>query len=137
MQSVKSTSPVTENHGKNSYVNYTTFTRTLSCPMRTAIMTPSTPTRMKRTITTRAICTSEHSSAPLVVFHVSLMMCHTTLAQVVHVSVTPSSRQVAHVWFSDLFDFPFYFNLSFSVFFLSSVLMHPDLHTDLDNLDTV
>ena len=42
---------------------------------------------MTRTITTGTICTSEHSSAPLVVFHVSLMMCHTTLAQVVHVSV--------------------------------------------------
>ena len=32
---------------------------------------------------------------------------------------------------------PFYFNLSFPVFFHSSVLMHPDLHTDLDNLDSV
>ena len=32
---------------------------------------------------------------------------------------------------------PFYFDLSFPVFFHSSVLMHPDLHTDLDNLDTV
>ena len=32
---------------------------------------------------------------------------------------------------------PFYFNLSFTVFFHSSVLMHPDLHTDLDNLDSV
>ena len=49
-------------------------------------MTPSTPSTMTRTITTRAICTSEHSSAPLVVFPV-LMMCHTTLAQVVHESV--------------------------------------------------
>ena len=27
---VKSTSPVTENHNKNGYVNYTTFTRTSS-----------------------------------------------------------------------------------------------------------
>ena len=60
---VKSTYPVTENHNKNGYVNYTTFTRTSSRPMRTTIMTPSTPTRMTRTITTRAICTSEHSSA--------------------------------------------------------------------------
>ena len=43
-----------------------------------------------------------------------------------------------HVWFSLIFTFlPFYFNLSFPVFFHSSVLMHPDLHTDLDNLDTV
>ena len=38
---------------------------------------------------------------------------------------------------SDLFDLPFYFELSFSVFFHSSVLMHPDLHTDLDNLDSL
>ena len=42
------------------------------------------------------------------------------------------------VWFSLIFTFlPFYFDLSFPVFFHSSVLMHPDLHTDLDNLDTV
>ena len=32
---------------------------------------------------------------------------------------------------------PFYFDLSFPVFFHSSVLMHPEPHTDLDNLDTV
>ena len=38
---------------------------------------------------------------------------------------------------SDLFILPFYFDLSFPVFFHSSVLMHPDLHTDLDNLDSV
>ena len=86
---VKSTSPVPENHNKNGSVNYTIITRTSSRPMRTTIMTPSTPTRMTRTIAMRAICTSEHSSALLVVFHVSLMMCHTTLAQVVHVSVHP------------------------------------------------
>ena len=101
-------------------------------------MTPSTPSTMTRTITTRAICTSEHSSAPLVVFHVSLMMCHTTLAQVVHVSVISSSRHPCTCAFLlDLFDLPFYFDLSFPVFFHSSVLMHPDLHTDLDNLDSV
>ena len=38
---------------------------------------------------------------------------------------------------SELFDLPSYFDLSFPVFFHSSVLMHPDLHTDLDNLDSV
>ena len=49
-----------------------------------------------------------------------------------------SSRHVAYVSFSLIFTYlPFYFNLSFTVFFLSSVLMHPDLHTDLDNLDSV
>ena len=46
--------------------------------MRTSTMTQSTPTRMTRTITTRPICTSEHSSAPLVVFPV-FMMCHDPL----------------------------------------------------------
>ena len=60
------------------------------------------------------------------------------LAQVVRVSVISSSRHVAHVSSSlILFDLPFYFHLSFPVFFLSSVLMYPDLHTDLDNLDSV
>ena len=40
--------------------------------------------------------------------------------------------------FSLIFTYlPFNFNLTFSVFFHSSVLMHPDLHTDLDNLDSV
>ena len=33
--------------------------------------------------------------------------------------------------------FPFHFDLTFPVFFLSSVLMHPEHYTDLDNLDTV
>ena len=49
-----------------------------------------------------------------------------------------SSRHVAHVWFSLIFTYvPFYFHLSFPVFFHSSVLMYPDLHTDLDNPDSV
>ena len=56
-----------------------------------------------------------------------------------------SRSRVCHLIFTpcicaflfDLFDLPFYFNLSFSVFFHSSVLMHPDLHTDLDNLESV
>ena len=99
-------------------------------------MTQSTPSRMTRTITTRTICTSEHSSAPLVVFHVSLMSCHTTLAQVVRVSVILTPCRTCVVLLDSL-RLPFYFDLSFPVFFLSSVLMHPDLHTDLDNLDSV
>ena len=53
-------------------------------------------------------------------------------------SVISSSRHVAHVCFSLIFIYLlFYFNLSFPVFFHSSVLMHPDLHTDLDNPDSV
>ena len=49
-----------------------------------------------------------------------------------------SSRHVAHVSFSLIFTYlPFYFNLSFPVFFHSSVLMHPDLHSDLNILDSV
>ena len=90
---------------------------------------------MTRTITTRTICTSEHSSAPCVVFPV-FITCHTTLAQVVLESVI--FTVVAHVSSSlILFDLPFYFHLYFPVLFLFSFLMHPDLHTDLDNLDSV
>ena len=74
-------------------------------------MTPRIPTRMTRTITTRTTCTSEHSSAPCEVFLV-FITCHTTLAQVVLESVI-------------------------FVLFLFSFLMHSDLHTDLDNLNTV
>ena len=48
-----------------------------------------------------------------------------------------SSRHV-YVWFSLIFIFlPFYFDLTFPVFFHSSVLVHPDQYTDLDNLDSV
>ena len=36
-----------------------------------------------------------------------------------------------------LFDLPFYFDLSFPVFFLSSVLMYPDLQTNLYDPDSV
>ena len=32
---------------------------------------------------------------------------------------------------------PFYFDLTFPVLFHSSVLMHPEPHTDLDNLNTM
>ena len=44
-----------------------------------------------------------------------------------------------HAWASllDLTFLPFYFDLSFTVFFHSSVLIHPEPHTDLDNLNTV
>ena len=60
------------------------------------------------------------------------------MAQVVH----ESSR---HLIFTPcicvvLLDFaylPFYFNLSFPVFFHSSVLMHSEQHTELDNLITM
>ena len=58
------------------------------------------------------------------------------LAQVVHVSVIFTPCRIC-AFLSDLFDLLFYFDLSFTVFFHSSVLMHPDLHTDLDNLDSV
>ena len=44
-----------------------------------------------------------------------------------------------HTWASllDLTFLPFYFDLTFPVLFHSSVLMHPEPHTDLDNLNTV
>ena len=44
-----------------------------------------------------------------------------------------------HTWASllDLTFLPFYFDLTFPVFFHSSVLMHPEPHTNLDNLNTV
>ena len=37
----------------------------------------------------------------------------------------------------DLTFLPFYFDLTFTVFFHSSVLMHPEPHSDLDNLNTM
>ena len=37
----------------------------------------------------------------------------------------------------DLTFLPFYFDLSFPVFFHFSALLHPEQHTDLDNLNTM
>ena len=54
-------------------------------------------------------------------------------SRVCHLTYTPWKC----AFLSDLFDLPFYFDLSFPVFFHSSVLIHPDLHTDLDNPDSV
>ena len=77
-----------------------------------------------------------HRARCLVVFPVLLMMCHTSLAQVVHESVIFTPCHDERFSF-DLTYLPSYFDLSFPVFLQSSVLMHPDLHTDLDNLDSV
>ena len=64
-------------------------------------------------------------------------MCHDPLWLKFFESVIPSPRH-AHVSLSlILFDLPLYFNLSFPVFFLSSVLMVPDLQTDLYDPDSV
>ena len=100
--------------------------------MRTTIMTPSTPTRITRTITTRAICTSEHSSALLVVFpRFSDVESWSSWLKSFTCPVTPSACLPCCAvlpWSSPT-------SLSTStcpspVFFHSSVLMHPDLHTD-------
>ena len=65
------------------------------------------------------------------------MSCHTHLIGSRCPWVFTSSH--LHAWASllDLTFLPFYFDLTFSVFFHSSVLMHPEPHTDLDNLNTV
>ena len=63
------------------------------------------------------------------------MMCHDPFGSS-SLSLS-SSRHVAHVSFSLIFDLSLYFNLSFPVFFLSSVLMFPDLQTDLYDRDSV
>ena len=93
-------------------------------------MTPSTPSTMTRTTTTHANCTSVHCSALVVV------LSHDPIGSS---SLSPSLHpHVAHVLLSlILFDLSLYFNLSVPVFFFSSVLMFPDLHTDLHDPDSV
>ena len=65
-----------------------------------------------------------------------LMSCHTHLMaqDVLESHFIPSSCMSVSL---DLNFLPFYFDLSFSVFFHFSVLMHPEPHTDLDNLNTM
>ena len=100
-------------------------------------MTPSTPSTMTRTTTTHANCTSEHGSALVVVFPV-LMLSHDPLWLKFIESFISCHPHVAHVLLSlILVDHSLYFNLSFTVFFLSSVLMFPDLQTDLYGPDSV
>ena len=98
-------------------------------------MTQITSTRMTRTTTTRASCTSEHGTKS------ALFRCHTLMAHAPHLAkdvlgshFTPSSYMCVLL---DLAFLPFYFDLTIPVFFLSSVLMHPEHYTDLDKLDTV
>ena len=65
------------------------------------------------------------------------MLCHTHLIWLkMFLGPTSLHRHTCAV-LSDLTFPPFYFDLSFTVSFHSSVLMHPEHHTDLDNLDTV
>ena len=96
-------------------------------------MTQITSTRMTRTTTTRASCTSEHGTQS------ALFRRHTLMAHAPHwlkmfLGLTSLHRHTCVV----LLDLTFLpFDLTFTVFFHSSVLMHPEHYTDLDNLDTV
>ena len=54
----------------------------------------------------------------------------------VFLSLTSSHLHTCAV-LSDLDFLPFYFDLSFPVFFQSSFLMHTEQHTELDNLITM
>ena len=104
--------------------------------MRTTSMTQTTSTSTSTRTPTRASCTCEHGSqsAQSPSF---LMSCRTRLIGSRCSWVFTSSRLHACGVLSDLTFLPFYFDLSFPVFFHSSVLMHPEQHTDLDNLSTV
>ena len=64
-------------------------------------------------------------------------MCHDPLWLKFIESVIPSPRHAHVLLFLVLFDLSLYFDLSFPVFFLSSVLMFPDLQTDLYDRDSV
>ena len=101
---VKSTSPVTENHYKNGYLNYNIYKNFIMTNVDINSDTKYTVNNDTNNHDTRnlAICTSEHSSAPLVVFLV-LMMCHTTLAQVHRVfHLTSSACRTCVVVFDSL-----------------------------------
>ena len=91
-------------------------------------MTQITSTGTSTRTTTRASCTCEHIERAVFVVHL-LMSCHT------HLMTQDVLESSLHPIF--VHELPFYFDLTFTVFFHSSVLMHPEPHTDLDNLNTV
>ena len=132
---VKSTSPETENHDKNGYVFQDNNKNFIMTNVDINSDTKYTNTNdmnkhdardlhkwaLQRTVSLRSSCWSR----------VTPHWLKSSLS-------LSSSRHVSHVSSSlILFDLPFYFHLYFSVLFLSSFLMHSDLHTDLDNLDSV
>ena len=79
---------------------------------------------------------AQHVERAIFVVHL-LMSCHTHLmAQDVLKSSFPSAFHPS-ASLLDLTFLPFYFDLTFPVFFHSSVRTHPEPHTDLDNLNTV
>ena len=96
-------------------------------------MTQITSTSTSTRTPTRASCTCEHGTKS------ALFRRHTLMHLMAQVVLESSPHLHNHTWASllDLFDLPFNVNLSFPVFFHSSVLMHPEPHTDLDNLNTV
>ena len=99
--------------------------------MRTTIMTQTTSRSTSTRTSTRASCTCEHA------LRARSLRC-TPLDVVSHAphgsrcsSLTSSHP---HTWASllDLAFLPFYFDLTFTVLFHFSVLMHPEQHTELD-----
>ena len=131
---VKSTSPDTANHEQNGYVNYKNFIMT---NVDNNYVWHKVHHQEWHEQSQRARSAQVSTAARRQLCFMSHWSC-VTPHWLKSFACLSSSRHVAHVSFSlILFDLPFYFNLSFPVFFLSSVLMHPDLHIDLDNLDSV
>ena len=104
--------------------------------MRTTSTTQTTSTTMTRT-PTRAKLHNEWARHVERAVSVFLDVCVTRTSWLkMFLSLTSCHL---HAWASllDLAFFPFYFDLTFSVFFHFSVLMHPEPHTDLNNLKSM
>ena len=101
-------------------------------------MTQTTSTTSTQT-PTRASCTTCEQALRARSFVTPLDVCVTRTSWLkVFLSLIPSTFIVIHERFSFDFTFlPFYFDLSFSIFFHFSFLMHLEQHTELDNLITV
>ena len=104
--------------------------------MRTS-MTQITSTSTSTRTSTRASCICEHAPRVRSLRGAPLDVCVTRTSWLkMFLSLTSSHL---HTWASlfDLDFLPFYFDLTFSVLFHFSVLMHLEQHSELDNLNTM
>ena len=97
--------------------------------MRTTSTSTRTPTRES--------CTCEHALRARSLRCTPLDVCVTRTSWLkVFLSLTSSHLHTC-AFLSDLTFLPFYFDLTFTVLFHFSFLMHPEQHTELDNLNTM
>ena len=100
-------------------------------------MTQTTSTSTSTRTPTRASCTCEHALRARSLRCTPLDVCVTRTSWLKMFFSLISSHLHTCAFLFDLTFLPFYFDLTFTVLFHFSFRMHPEQHTELDNLITM